>query len=407
MSEITDLMQHEMKPKYELGDTVNVYKSIDTYTVDFVGVINMISPMYDTFAYGIVVGDIGTVQVECNLRKRYTHISPSGLKMFESNRDEFYMKYIARYKPPSIPQTKPMSVGSSFDAMAKAYINNTLAKGHELDPKYQLEALFEAQVEEQNREWARPAGEHCYQQYCSSGAMAALMLEIAQGDAEPQYEFDVKGLVTSDDSTSSSSDKVVPLAGKPDLYYKNKHNLHIITDWKVNGFCARSAASPKPGYIMVRDGWKNAKPSRNNNCAHKDAMISTVKGVQVNLACNLEDVDRDWATQISCYAWLMGEEVGGQFLACIEQLSCSPSGVEDKPMVRVANFRSFISKQFQEEAYQRFYSCWCAIRTGNFYPELPRYENDLKCLEMEKMAQTLNPTGDDNQDWFNNMNRRH
>ncbi len=388
---------------YKVGDVVNVYQDEASFGVHYVGAITEIFPPnggQDTTYYRVVTGDVVSNVKECNLRRRYTHISPSGLKMFEANRDEFYMKYIARFKPPSIPQTKPMSVGSAFDAIAKAYINTTLTTG-ELDPVYQEGALFTAQVEEQNRKWALPAGRHCYNQYLYSGAMAGLMVEIAQGDAKPRYEFDVKGLVKKD------GDDGVNLAGKPDLAYRNKHGLDIIKDWKVNGFCARSASSPKPGYVMCRDGWSDGKPSRNHGQGHKDAQVQIISGMRVNVGCYLEDVDRDWATQLACYGWLLGQPIGGQFLAGIEQLSCSPSGIEDKPNIRVASFRNFISKQFQEEAYQRFYNCWRAMKTGIFYPELPRYENDLKCLEMEKMAQTLNPTGDHNEDWFNNMNRRH
>lgn len=395
-----------MKPKFKIGDNVNYYRG-DNYIPEFSGIVEQIDNKDGQFVYKIKVGFMMTDAIEQCLRKRYTHISPSGLKLFETNKDEFYMKYVARFKPPSIPQTKPMSVGSSFDAMAKAFINKALSKDTVLDSKYGLEALFTAQVEEQNRLWARPAGEHAFKQYCVSGAMASLMLEIAQGDVQPQYEFDVKGLVVREIARDAGGAKYIheiPLTGKPDLYYKNKHGLHIITDWKVNGFCSNSPNSPKAGYMMVRDGWREGKPSRNNNCAHKDAMIQYVKGVAVNISCNLEDIDRDWATQLSCYAWLMGEKVGEQFLACIEQLACSPAGVY--PNIRVASYRSFISKQFQEEAYHRFYLCWLALQSGVFFPELSRADNDLKCLELEKMAHTLNPSGDKNVDWFNNMNRR-
>lgn len=367
----------------KIGDVVNVYKG-DDYFPSFIDVI--IGEYCEEGIPHFKLRDSDTVRNIAQLKRRYTHISPSALKLWESNKDEFYMKYIARYRPPAIPQSRPMSVGSAFDAYAKAYINGKLSHGV-LDDKYSFESLFIAQVEEQNRPWARIAGQKCFDAYCVSGAMAGLMLEIAQGDAVPQYEFDARGLVVG-----------VLLAGKPDLYYKNSKGLHCIKDWKVNGYC--SQAGPKPGYVKIRDGWKNNN-SRSHNTTHKDSMVMMDRGMAINMACNMEDIDKDWATQLSCYAWLMGEPIGGDFCAGIEQLAC-----DGDMRIRVASFRNKISREFQETAYNRFYDLHCKLQSGYWFDDLRRIDSDVKCAELEKMAQTLNPTGDIHEDWMNNLNRR-
>lgn len=387
---------------FNIGDVVNVYKG-DDYLVSYFGTVVEVCNTPDEL-YMIKDGTYHEIFPSKNLRKRYTHLSPSGLKLFEQNPDEFYMKYIARYKPPAIPQTQPMSVGSSFDAYAKAFINSSLSKTP-LDPKYQFEALFASQVEEQNRSWARDAGLKCFKAYCESGAMADLMLQINEGDATPQFEFKVQGTISAAPLKDTIHDKQsvyvtkdqvgsVCLAGVPDLYYRNKHALHVITDFKVNGYCSNSG-SPKAGYCKIRG------PGSNSNQPHRDAMVQRINGIDINIACHLEDIDKDWATQLSVYAWLMGEPVGGDYAACIEQLACGPRGI------RAVSYRNKIGKMFQEETFHRFWLLSEDIRTGWFFSTLSRMDNDLKCLELEKLAETLRPIGDDNEDWFRNLGRSH
>lgn len=381
--------------KFRVGDTVNVYVG-EEFTPGCSGVVQHAMKDGESIIYQLV--DSLTWWPEAQLKRKYTHISPSGLSLFDKDVQEFYMKYVARYKPPSIPQTRPMSIGSAFDAYTKSHIIDTLKKN--TDERYQFESLFKAQVEEHNRETGKVHGLHAFEQYKQSGALADIMLEIVQGDIEPKFEFDVKDYV-------KHSDGHVPLAGKPDMFYKNKHGHFVINDWKVNGYYGKSNTSPKPGYVMCRDGWVTGNRSKNHRCAHKDAQIVNVGGVLVNMACKMEDIDRDWATQLATYAWLMGCEIGSDFIAGIEQLACSYGESDGKPNIRVASFRCKISKDFQFEVYQRYLKCYRALSSGIFFPELDRLQNDMKCLEMEKMAQTLNPTGDANEDWFNNMNRGH
>src|SRR4051812_14365124 len=109
--------------------------------------------------------------------RKIEYLSPTSLELFYKNQQEFYLRYLSDKRPPRIPQDRPMSVGSSFDAHAKSYLHqNLFGKGH--DPKFDLKNLFEAQVEPQNRDWALAAGQHAFDVYKRSGALADLMLDL-------------------------------------------------------------------------------------------------------------------------------------------------------------------------------------------------------------------------------------
>lgn len=392
--------------KYKIGDVVKVYPvEKDCFLPFMTGVVQ---------EEGNLLGDgkvnykvhrqdklddpkMFTITDETCIRRAYTHISPSALFLFEKNITEFYLKYVSRNRAPSLQQTQPMSIGSAFDAYTKSYIIKALAKGGEIDPQYQFENLFNAQVEQHNRDWGRKAGLFAFEAYKKSGALSDLFLEITQGEKHPRFEFEVKGLVKSDGHE-------VPLLGKPDLYYVNKHGAVIVGDWKVNGFCAKTAVSPKGGYVMVRDGWEGTN-TKSHRTPHKDAQIQTIKGVEVNVAATMEMINAEWSTQLSCYAWLMGCPVGFPFIAALEQLACGASGRPDQPLIRVASYRNLVSNKFQFEIYERFKKCWTALSTGYFFTDVSRGESDLKCMDLEKMACTLQPTGDVQQDWLNNIDR--
>lgn len=384
--------------KFAVGDMVKYYKSEEDFLPVSTSKITAfnVSPERE-YLYQL---DGSLLVEEKQLRRAYTHISPSALRAFEDNISEFYYRYVARHKPPSLPQNQPMSIGSAFDAYAKSHILKTLARGNPVEPKYEFENLFKAQVEPQNREWALEAGKYAFQSYKDSGALADLMLEITQGDKSPRFEFEMRGQVTHDGLD-------VPMTGKPDLYYNNKHAAHVVNDWKVNGFCSNSGVSPKAGYVMCRDSWDHtvAAMSKTHRKSHKDCQAQMIQGIECNIATPMDQIDKDWATQLTVYAWLMGQPVGSAFIAGIEQLACMPGGPNGRPLIRVASYRGLISKNFQLGVYERFKKCWSALSTGYFFPELPRAESDAKCFELEKMAKTLNPTGDDREDWFNNLNR--
>jgi hypothetical protein len=391
------------RPKFKKGDVCRVYADV---VVD--GKPEPVLPIAQITITGEPKHDLqgkfyypttGGEAVEDMLARAYTHISPTGLLTFEKSKDEFYMRYMARNKPPKLLQTQPMSIGSSFDANVKSYLQRCLcqSKGKPVPEEYLFEKLFLSQVEPHNREWALGAGLYAFGCYKQSGALADILLEISQGDKDPRFEFEMRGTVALNDG-------VVPITGKPDLYFHNKLDARVVLDWKVNGFCSNSGQSPKPHHIISRDGWEGNQ-TKNHRKAHKDAQVFMVKGIQVNVARNMEDIDKDWALQLCTYAWLMGEPVGGDFISGLEQLVCAPSGIADKPQIRVASFRNKISQKFQFEVFERYQKCWSCISSGHFFPELSLEDSRIRCQQLERVSVNLQPTGDSKLDWFSNQAR--
>jgi len=152
------------------------------------------------------------------------YLSPSSLACFYNDRTAYYLRYLADNRPPREKQTKPMAVGSAFDAYVKAHLEKCLF-GKEL-----FEELFESQVEEHNRDWAREAGKHVFDAYRVSGALKDLLIELQQSKEPPVFEGTINEEVNG-----------VPLLGKPDVFFINKYDAHIIFDWKVNRQCRKTS----------------------------------------------------------------------------------------------------------------------------------------------------------------------
>ncbi len=324
-------------------------------------------------------------------------LSPSSIALWGKDREEYYLKYLSANRPPRLPQTLPMSIGSSFDAYAKNYIVKRL-RGT-VPPEFEFETIFEQQVETQNRDWARLHGAHAFACYQKSGALADLMLELERASSEPRFEFTASG-----DVTHSSIVSGVPLLGKPDCYFVSKEGAHIIVDWKVNGYCAKRPKSPAKGYIKCRDGYTADKQSRSHNQAHKDAQVMMIGGIMVNVAHFFEQIDEGWARQLCIYAWLLGEAVGANFIICIEQLACAPNG--DFPRIRVASHRSRASEQFQIDLILEAWTIWQALQTGHIFSDITKEQSEVKCKELERVHRAF--IGDTEDDlWFTEMERRH
>lgn len=305
---------------------------------------------------------------------------------------EFYLKYLADNRPPKIKQTQPMSIGSSFDAYVKAYIVERLFGKRE---RFELKTIFEKQVEEHNRDWAWENGRYVFECYKRSGALADLMKELEHASAEPRFEFTVQLEVRG-----------VPLLGKPDLWFITEDGLHVLIDWKVNGYCSRRAVSPKKGYLLCSDGWEagTAPRSRSHRMPHKDAHPIMVKGFTINAACFLEDVDIRWADQTSIYGWLMGEEIGSKFVTGIDQIVASPSS--PRPLLRIARHRTRVSEAYQQGLWLRVKKVWDTVQSGHIFDDLSREESDKRCETLNEYHKAYN--GDDpNEKWFQEVTREH
>ena len=323
------------------------------------------------------------------------YMSPTSLRIFESNPEEYYINYLADNRPPRMPQTQPMSVGSAFDAYVKSYLHERLF-GVDNDPAFALDTLFEAQVEEHNRDWAYSAGAYAFDCYCQSGALANLMIELSLASMPPRFEFTVESNI----SHSSFADDV-PILGKPDLYFVTAAGSHVILDWKVNGFCAKRKISPKKGYVRLTPDGK----------IHKSAHPMVIDGISVNIAYPLEEVDAGWAAQCCTYGWVLGEDIGSKFIIGIDQLACGPNpkGLANEPTIRVASHRGRVSADFQVSLARRYATAWAAINSGHFFSHLSQNDSDARCLELDNFHKAFDTSEDasDNEKWFTESLRKH
>jgi len=276
-----------------------------------------------------------------------------------------------------------MSIGSAFDAYAKSYLHDKLfGKNHADSARFSLEAIFEAQVESQHREWAFGHGNYCFQQYKNSGALLDLLTDLHAAKNEPRFEFEVRGVIGSQREASETQIDEVVFLGKPDCYYINKDGNHVILDWKVNGYCSKSATSPKKGYVRMRGG------DGRGYGMHKECIPMDTGGMIINTAMPLEAVDKQWARQLSIYAWLLGEPVGGDFIVAIDQIVAKPIGGA-VPELRVAEHRTRVSADFQKKTVDQAKQIWALIRSGHLFPEMTLEDSKARCEALEERADSL------------------
>ncbi|KKL53800.1 hypothetical protein LCGC14_2271830, partial [marine sediment metagenome] len=216
------------------------------------------------------------------------YLSPTSISLWQKDEELFYQRYLSENRLAREPQTRPMSIGSAFDAFAKSYLHEKLF-GKGADPQYSKEAIFEEQVQSRNRDWAWENGEFVFEAYKQSGCLADMMLELTGSVGDPRFEFTIKDTVTTQIGE-------IPLLGKPDIFFTNNEGARVILDWKVNGYCAKSLKSPMKGYVKLREKGKNVK-------MHKDCCLLKVHGMYINVAMNLENGDKSWADQLAIYSW--------------------------------------------------------------------------------------------------------
>lgn len=312
------------------------------------------------------------------------YLSPTSLKLFEADKDAFYLRYLADNRPPRDPQTQPMAAGSAFDAFCKSFLYYRLFGHYGPDNQYERDAIFESQVEAHNRDWARRAGENLFALYKKSGALADLMGELNTSASDPRFEFAVQ-------DTIHGNSGAVPLLGKPDIFFINDQGCRVLLDWKVNGYCGKSMTSPQPGYVNCRDGWlpSERKPSPRNRLPHKDCSPVSFRGIRINDRISMEYVNGDWAAQTTTYAWLLGEDIGSDGLVVgIEQLCGVPTDKDD-PLVRCASHRCRVSNDYQINLHSRYVHAWTLIKSGNIFPEMGENTGRIHQDDLENMANTL------------------
>ena len=305
------------------------------------------------------------------------YLSPTALKLYKENRDEYYLRYLADTRSPRDAQTQPMAIGSAFDAYVKSHIHEVLfGKERTKGSAYELHTILEKQVEKQHLMWAREHGAYVFAQYKASGALADLFLELDGAIGTPRFEFDIQGEVRGIDKTIGG----VVFMGKPDCYFTNSLGCGVILDWKVNGYCSAWPTSPKPGYICIKPGY-----SMHPNCDR-----GPFKGMMINVGTTLDRVDAEWAAQLSIYSWLCGEEIGSDFITAIDQIVCNTKKLSLQwPELKFAQHRCCVSREFQETLFRDAKELWDSIQREHYFWDLTKEESDSRCELLNGRAKAM------------------
>jgi hypothetical protein len=300
--------------------------------------------------------------------RRREYLSPTAVKQYYDDTEAFYKIYLSDNRPPRFPQTQPMAVGSAFDAYIKSYLYEALVgKG---DARFSFETLFEAQVEPHVRDWARIAGRYCFNIYRDCGALADILADLEGAVGDPIFEIELRGPVSDGKTT-------VELLGKPDILFMNSEGHPVILDWKVNGYCSKSAVSPMKGFVRIRN---NAR----GNAPHKEASVQKYRGCSINVAHYLESLNEDWAAQLAMYAWLLGQQIGDETIVGLDQLCCGPTGGEF-PTIRVAAHRLRVSGDYQRALWLKVSNCWEIINSDHIFRDLSKQESQARCMALDSL----------------------
>ena len=318
------------------------------------------------------------------------YLSPTAIDKWNKDRQEFYLSYLADNRPPRIAQSRPMAAGGAFDAYVKGYLIEKLMG---VSGGSSVETLLSDQIESHNLEWATKIGGYIFDCYRRSGALADLMVEMSLATGSPRFESTVEAIIDG-----------VPLLGKPDLWFEVDDGP-VVIDWKVNGFCGKSATSPKPGFIKVRDCWdsKTTPNMRNHMTSHPKCQEHVVSGLTVNIAGYFESVYPAWAVQLAVYSWLLGAPVGAKTIIGIDQIVSRGGGSADDvvhPLLRVASHRARLSSEYQETLHASIVHIWNRISRG------PRHifdgdpgESEARCTVLDSYHAGI--AGDTPEDeWF-------
>lgn len=315
-----------------------------------------------------------------------TYLSYSAMSMFEKDVEEFYLRYLSETRPPRLPQERPASIGSAFDAFVKAALFKDLKLPQ--DDKYELEALLETQVEEHNREWAREEGAYVLECYKAAGQYDTLLRMLEKSIEPPRFEFDVRTEIAG-----------VPFLAKPDCRFVLPGGIHVVHDFKVNGYCGKSATSPTKGYMVCNDGFVAQKQNKSHGQPHKLFQPTDLGSIVIDSGY-LEDCSTSWADQLSLYGWALGEQVGdAKVVLSIDQIVAKPVP-EGRPLLRVASYRARVRSSYQEHLLKRLTTAWEVITSGHIFRNLSPEESKIRCQLLDEQSRALQSDGSIQDDWF-------
>ena len=329
------------------------------------------------------------------------YLSPSSIATFKHDIEEFYLKYLADHRPPRMPQTQPMAVGSAFDAYLKSWLVERLF-GFAGREEFKLATIFEEQVEPHNRDQAKIDGAYVFECYQHSGALADLLIELEGAVGDPRFEFSVNANVAHEAAPDG-----IPLLGKPDISFVcGKSKRLCVYDAKVNGFYGKYNTSPKPGYIKIRDGWnQEVKPhSKKHGSIHKNAQLMVIDGITINIADYMENTLLDWARQLAIYGWVIGASPESETIFGIEQVVAKPKGTF--PELRIASHRAKISKEFQTAWLAEIAEIWNIINSNHIFRDRKEEDSIKRCRTLDLQHRAFK-SNDKRTEWLKKITRQY
>lgn len=245
------------------------------------------------------------------------YLSPSSYKDWKHCGWRFKLIRIDGIKKQEI-KTINLDVGTVFDAHVKRMLNRRLL----------LSVLLKDVPEDIP---AMHVGRNLAAIYQKSGALKHLVDE-GVGHVEIDKEFLVNG---------------IPVYGKPDFVMHDG----TIGDWKTS-----LSGSPRPGYYRRIE-------------YQTDTELTIDKEPHEKNGINLEQVDQDWAIQVTIYAFLMGKRPTKGLKARIEHI------VTQVNKVVICSYNTEIGFEFQNLIYEDLRTTWNDIMAGRFpAPTFDKYK---------------------------------
>ena len=149
---------------------------------------------------------------------------------------------------------------------------------------------------------------------------------------------------------------------------------------------------------------------RGVNGCHKDAQPMMEKGIMINVAHYMEDVDEKWANQCSIYGWLLGEPVGSQFVIGVDQLAIGANpDFKDRskpPAIRIAKHRCRASADHQKDLYLLSAMIWKIIHSGWIFRSMTEEASKQRQSMLDQVHKAYGGEGP-NEEWFESATRQH
>ena len=117
------------------------------------------------------------------------------------------------------------------------------------------------------------------------------------------------------------------------------------------------------------------------------------QGMLINVGHYLEEIDKDWANQLSIYGWLSGADIGQEIIVGLDPLCCKASGGKF-PHVRIAEQRCRVSSKYQLELWSRVQHVWDVVNSDHIFRDLSLEESKKACaildIKSKATAEALN-----------------